>query len=109
MAIQRVTPTTAIEPGQWALETSMMMYGICGHPRKVTKVSGQRIYLTNRHEEDNGKFIARKSIVFVCDTKEEAEAVHMISKSQYLTIEGIIRKIKDEFGDKINALIAGAA
>lgn len=105
MTIKRVGPTTTIQPGQWALETSMLMYGFCGWPRKVVKVSGQRVYLTNRHEEDEGKFIARKSVVFVCDTKDEGDALYELSKSQYMTIEGTIQKLKGEFRDKINSLI----
>lgn len=103
MAIQKTTPETSIERDQWVCETPMLRDGICSHPRKVVRVSGQRIYLTDKTGEDRGDYIARTSALYVCDSKAEADSVHAISNEQRAALDAVRIAHKA----KINALIGG--
>jgi hypothetical protein len=108
MAITKITTDTDINAGQWLCKESFMYHTICASPRMVVKTSGQRIYLTNRHGEDEGDYIARKSALYLCDTKEEALAVHAISNEQVAAITASTKAIEAAHKAKIDALIAAA-
>ena len=109
MPIQRITATTEVKPGQWALETPILIDALCNPPRLILKVSGTRIYTANRHGEDEGKFTMRKSFMFVCDTREEGLAVHAISEAHYEATRAHRKSLLAESTAKIAALIAGSA
>lgn len=109
MAIQKITDTTEIKAGQWLCQSPTFYDRICSRPAKVVKSSGQRIYITNRDGEDEGDYIARKSAKFVCDTREEGDALHKISTAQEAEITDSTKAIKAKYRAQVDALIAGEA
>lgn len=79
MAIIRALPQTEIPVGKYVCLLTSMYDALCGLPRRVTKVSGQRIYVMDKHEEVE-EYRSKKSVVFICDTKEEGEALYEVSR-----------------------------
>lgn len=88
MAILKATKTTPISPGQWICGDSLIRDGICKSPRKVTRVSGQRVYFLDRHGEEEC-YCSRHTIQFVCDTKEEGDRMHAISEAQRRALDAV--------------------
>lgn len=109
MAITRITSTTEIKAGQWVCKHSIFTDGICSTPKKVIRVAGQRIYITNRSGEDDGEYMARNSVVFICDAQDEGLRLRNLSDEQVKAIIAATKAIKAEHDAKINALIAEAA
>jgi hypothetical protein len=103
MAINKVTKDTPIHRDNWVCETPMLRDGLCSQPRKVVRVSGQRIYLAAKTGEDRGDYIARTSALYVCDTKAEGDAVHAISNDQRAALDAV----RADHKAKVAALIAG--
>jgi len=108
MAIKRVTADTPILANQYVCFESMMRDAICTQPYSVEKVSGQRIYYTNRHGEDEG-YKLRKNVVFVCDTLAEGDFLRDVSQAQLYAIDAATTAVKAEHTKKIDALIASAS
>jgi|GEM_PF-2918033 len=108
MAIQKVSDSTEIVPGQWVCPASRLIHRICEAPRKVSKSSGKRVYVAERDGANLGNFISRKSCVYLCDTADEAAAVYAISRNQDDAITASTQAIKDEFSAQLNSLSGGA-
>jgi hypothetical protein len=89
MTVRKVTPLTEITPGQWICETPLLRDHICSPPREVVRRSGSRVYRRNRHGEDEGAYCAVKSIVALCDTKEEADAFFAVSSEQAYRLNAV--------------------
>lgn len=104
MTIQKVTETTEIRADQWVCPQSLVYDRICEKPRRVVKVSGQRVYLAEEDGRSIGSFIARKSCVYVCDTQEEGAAVYAISREQDAAISASVKAIKAQHTARINAI-----
>jgi len=47
---------------------------------KITKISGNRVYFMNKHNEDE-HFVSMKSIYAVCDTIEECEMLREFTQN----------------------------
>jgi hypothetical protein len=73
---------TEILPGQWILQTPIMLDQICAGPRQVVRRSGKRVYFKNRHGEDEGQYCAVGSVLALCDSKAEADDMFAISQQQ---------------------------
>lgn len=108
MTIQKLTESTEIKPGQWVCTESNLRDGICGRQRKVVKASGARIYVTETSGEDFGHFISRKSVLFVCDTREEADALYAINEAHYREVNASKAAIMAASMAKIDALMTGS-
>jgi len=105
MTIHYVNETTEIRADQWVCpQPTFGTSRICGEPRRVVKASGQRVYLAEKDGRSLGNFISRKSCVYVCDTQEEAAAVHAISEEQYSAIQASVGSIKAQHAARIHAI-----
>lgn len=104
MTIHHVTETTELREGQWVCPQSIIFDRICERPRRIVKVSGKRVYVTQEDGRDFGYFIARRSCVYVCDTQEEADAVYAISREQDDAIAASRKAIKAQHTARIHAL-----
>jgi hypothetical protein len=89
MAIRKISPMTEVTPGQWVLQTPILRDHIVSEPREVLRRSGKRIYFKNRHGEDEGDYCALHTIVALCDTKAEADALYVISESQFEQLRAV--------------------
>ena len=101
MTIKRVETNTEIKANQWITKESMMIDAICGLPRKVVKVSNNRVYFTNRHGEDEGNFCLKRSIKFVSDSKEELEIMYAISLEQEKELSATRKEVLAKYRTKI--------
>jgi hypothetical protein len=104
MTIQKVTDTTEIKRGQWVCPQSLFADRLCGRPRAVVKASGQRVYLAEEDGRNVGSFIKRGSCVYVCDTAEEAQAVHAISEEQDAALTAATKAIRAAHVARVEAL-----
>jgi hypothetical protein len=109
MSIQKVTAETEIKPGQWALERSAYSDSLFARPRRVVKASGQRIYLTDEKGIDDGLFVARKSVAYLCDTREQAEGMYQISERHHAAIQEARDAVHAESAARIACAIGDSA
>lgn len=117
MTIRRATTETEIKVGDFIAGASALVYGICGRPGQVTRISGKRIYYDRQLQDGSGKIesthMNRDQVRFVCDTKEELNALMLLNESSYRdtsrAVENIERQFACEFEVRLIALIDGAA
>lgn len=104
MTIKKVDGDTPIARGQWINKDSSQTDGICGTPKLVEAVSGTRVYITG--EDDRTTYIAKSSIAFVCDTKEEADSLYALhrqmtadlSSTKLAIIESYLQRVEQMVG-----------
>lgn len=108
MAIQKITDSTPVTPGQWVCAESPFIDGLCDRPRMVVRSAGQRIYLTDEKGNDYDHYIARKSAAFICDTSDEAQQLYALNREQQYTIRSAEKIIKAEIAAKVAALSSGS-
>lgn len=92
----------SIKVGAWVLADSKANDAIVAPPREVTKVTNGRVFYT--HPERGPTWTTHFNIAYVCDTKEEADAVHALSQRQSAEI-GATRKRYDFM---LTAMISGS-
>lgn len=105
MAIQEISKDTEILPGKWICGQSNINHGLCSAPRKVVRISGDRFYMTDRHGEDEGSFITRKSALYLCDTQEEGQSLADISRANHEAIAESIKSITEINKARLQALV----
>lgn len=108
MATVRVTDTTTITEGQWVCKVPTEKHAICDAPKKVARVAGKRLHLQNLDGSD-ASWILSKSVLFVCDTWKEAEAVILVSEQQRKTLGEAVERITSDHAAMIDYLIAAPA
>lgn len=71
-----------MEVGNWVLAESIAIYNQYSRPRRITKISGSRVYVELPRRDKAGeikewesRYYASKSIMAVFDTEEQAQAV----------------------------------
>lgn len=72
--------TVPVKNGQYICKASVIEDEICGAPKLVESVSNTRVYI--KGEDDRTTYIAKSSVVFVCDTKDEGDSMYALSKQQ---------------------------
>jgi hypothetical protein len=97
MGIREIGPVTEVRPGQWICETPLLRDHICSEPREVVRRSGKRVYFKNRHGEDDGAYCSIRSVLALCDTKEEADTVYAVSKMQFDELNEVRRRHQAHF------------
>jgi hypothetical protein len=84
-------PKVNMQVGDWVLNESIYDGLKVGHPWKVSKLSGDRVYLerfmldseTNLPELSDEKFVARKSVLYVFDNEESAKSVYKFTRDKH--------------------------
>jgi hypothetical protein len=107
MAIQEVKKGGEIKDGMWICTESNIINGLCSAPRQVLRIKGDRIYTTNRHGEDDGSFITRKTVLYACDTRDEANSLHQVSRENVAAISASVKAIAEANEARLKALITG--
>lgn len=102
MTITKSIAAESVQVGKWVCLQSIRIFGITDAVRKVTRVSGQRVYFMGT-KSGVEKFRLMKSIACVCDTEGEARAVLAISTSQIEAFE----EVRRTHAEKLRALITG--
>lgn len=105
MAINRITETTAIREGQYVAFEALVASAICGRPCKVLSVSGQRIYIADRHGLPNG-YRPRKWAQYVCDTEVEGDLLRRLSDQQAAALADANKRIKAEFAARVAQIVS---
>jgi len=105
MATVRVTDATTITEGQWVCKAPTDKHAICDAPKKVSRVAGKRLHLQNLDGSD-ASWILSKSVLFVCDTWKEAEAVILVSEQQRKALSETVERITADHAVMIDYLIA---
>lgn len=105
MSIQKIGPLTEIKPGQWICREPLQRDAICSRPEEVVRRIGKRVYYRNRHGEDEGAYCALKTILALCDTKEEAESLFEISKAQFAKLDAV----RAEHAALFEGMLSGSA
>ena len=101
--IVKATEDTQIPPGKYVcFGSSTTPHLLCGEPKCVTHTIGKQVYF----KEPGGvvKYKLQKSVVFVCDTRDEAEIAYNMSRS--LHAEALIQA--DELKFRLNTMFNSA-
>jgi len=91
MTIALVTEETEIKVGQWVHGPSSLQYGAHSEPRQVTRITGKRIHY--KRLEGSESFMLRGAVLIVCDTEDEAKAVHFLSDERAMDIASRVADI----------------
>jgi len=100
MTIIRATDDTAINVGQWvhgasgSHSPSGLQYGLHSEPRQVTRFAGKRVHY--RRIDGSESFMLRDAVLIVCDTEDEAKAVHWLSLMRNHDMSERIRNVTEE-------------
>jgi hypothetical protein len=105
MAITKADENTPIAKGQWACRAPLYSdaISICAAPRRVSAVQGKRIHL-ERQDGTPDSFVLSKSVVYVCDTQAEADAVYAISREQAAALSAARKQLTATHAAKIAAM-----
>lgn len=88
--------------GQYVNFESVFYDGLCGRPKLVTQVSGQRIYYTDIGRPDETRqYKAMKSIAYFSDTIDEGEFLYECSQYQ----EAATRRMSQHVSEAISTRI----
>jgi hypothetical protein len=108
MAIQIITPTTAIRPGQFVCAGKSLSYGNCAGAREVLEVKETRIYLV-KEERNSPTFSYRSNLLYLCDTRAEADAVFELiferEQARIKAMEEASAKVSAAYMPKMRALL----
>ena len=113
MIVRAKGKSTAVKVGQWVNLQSKMHHGLCGNAVQVvsTSASGILFRRSEPHQVEGApakhKRAGRDSIVFVSDTKEEADALHALSEQHFSACRAALRSIGADFEARVEAMIAG--
>lgn len=101
MTIRRATEEVEIKEGDFILGSSVLPYGICGRPGKVTLVRGKRLYYDRILQDGSGLIdsthMNRDQVKFVCDTREEVDALMQLSETSYRRTSAAVRSLEEEY------------
>lgn len=111
MTIRRATPEVEVKVGDFIAGASGLIYGICGRPGRVTIISGRRIYY-DRYLQDgsdliDSTFMNRDLVRFVCDTKEELDALMSLSEDRNSSTSFAVRAIEEQYAATTETLLNG--
>jgi hypothetical protein len=106
MATVQATENTPIAEGQWICRTPTIMHALCSAPYQVTRVAGKRIHFRDGEADS---WLLSKSVLFVCDTKEEAAAVYAVSCQRAEAMIAAIHEIDSKHLALIDGLIESPA
>lgn len=108
MAIIALQKNTVIRPGQFFCPASSARGAICGYPRKVTRVSGSRIYYLRENESEERRMTRCSG--YLCDTFEEGEALAELGLERLKAMEIAEREARArviaEFKPRVSALVS---
>lgn len=93
-----------IKAGQWVLLASPLTNGLCGRPRKVTRVTPSTV-VTEFYSHPNTKAEARHEkwkVKYVCDTEEEAQKLVAINDEH---VSQVVR-LKEESMRKLDGMVS---
>jgi hypothetical protein len=111
MIVRAKGKSTAVKVGQWVNLQSKMHHGLCGNAVQVASTSASGILFRrsepNQVEGEPSKpsGAGRDSIVFVSDTKEEADALHALSEQHFSACRAALRSIGADFEARIAAMV----
>lgn len=94
-----------VKPGQWINKEAAMPDGICGTPKQVESVANTRLYLVGEGERTT--YISKSSVVFVCDTKAEADSMYALSRQQEADLRGTKLEIIESYMMRIEQMLEG--
>lgn len=115
-------PTAEDVNGKFVLATGIFEYRTFRKPGRVTRISGNRVYIEPIHMEDDSKyfidetakslpsnreqknFITLNSIGAVCDTLEEVQSIASASKKSLKCYQAHVRAMKLEINGFFNDL-----
>lgn len=105
MGIRKLADNVEVRVGHWVCKESAFADGICGAPKLVDAVSNSRVYVIG--EDDRTTYMNRGSIVFVCDTKAEADSMYALSKQQESDLRSSKIAILESYMARINQMTGG--
>lgn len=96
-----ITSGKAREPekGMIVMFQSVLTNFVCGKPFRVTKVSGDRIYIIDPRDDDHitpERFRSAKSIVFLCDGIDEANRLYDAARTNANQRIEMVRRLNAE-------------
>lgn len=105
MTIKKMDATLQLEikPGQYICKHSIIEDGLCGSPKLVESTSSTRVYL--KGEDDRTTYISKSSVIFVCDTKAEADSMYALSKQQEAQLRSTKLAILEEYMTRANQMV----
>lgn len=102
--IKKYKKGSKIGVGQYVNFESMFHDGLCGRPKLVTHVSGQRIYYTDIGRPDEvGQYKSIHSVVYFSDTIDEGEFLYECSQHQETATRRMILHVSDAINTRIES------
>ena len=98
MTIRRANEYTELKQGDFILGAGFGPYHLVGNAGKVTSISGKRIYYDRFHEDViDSTHMNASQVRFVCDTKEEVDALLALSNRKYRETSAAVKEIEAKF------------
>lgn len=109
MTIKRVNgDASLIKAGQFVCFEPMVTEYVASRPCKVVGVAGSRVYYRDYQDEYDAGYKAVKSVVFVCDNKEEGMTLFRLNEVRYTEKSDLDKAFKAKWNTKIDDLIANS-
>lgn len=103
MTIKKMADGVEVKAGQWINKGSVLTDGLCSSPKQVQSVSNTRVYLVG--EDERTTYIAKDSIVYVCDTKNEADQMYALSKQMEADLRGTKLEIIESYLQRVEGML----
>lgn len=100
---------TQADIGKFACLAPVSTMVFCTGPRKISAVSKSRVYI--EYDEDRQyvggtkSYVQVSSVMFICDTKEEGEAVFELGMQQLKVLNEAEKQVRVEYSKKLKQLV----
>lgn len=109
MTIKRVnSDASLIKAGQFVCFEPMVTEYVASRPCKVVGVAGSRVYYRDYQDEYDAGYKAVKSVVFVCDTKEEGMTLFRLNEQRFTENRDMEKAFKAKWIAKIDDIVANS-
>lgn len=116
MAIRdaRQVPVTDADIGKYLCAEPMIVDQICTRPWQITELAKTRIHVQRvrspeRDRDVETKYFYPKTVLFVCDTEAEGEALSALGWSQRAALEQARNDVLARYQHVVSAALAGQA
>ncbi|WP_432262970.1 hypothetical protein [Cupriavidus sp. TMH.W2] len=116
MAIRdaRQSPVTEADIGKYLCVEPMIVDQICSRPWQITelvktRIHVQRIRSPERDRDVETKYFYQKSVLFVCDSQAEGEALVALGWAQRKALEQARENVLASYQRVVSAALAGQA